>query len=58
MHLDIVNMSVCVCVCVAGVFWPTESLEKWLKTASRVTPITYPVEAIRDILLKGFCYYL
>ena len=40
-------------MCAAGVFWPTESLDEWLKIVSRVTPITYPVEAIRDILLKG-----
>ncbi|XP_065885768.1 ABC transporter G family member 20-like isoform X2 [Dysidea avara] len=37
-----------------GVLWPTESFSDWLKICSNLSPITYPVEGIRSILLKGW----
>jgi len=39
--------------CSAGVTWPIESFDQWLRVVSRLTPVTNPAEAIRSILLRG-----
>ena len=36
-----------------GVFWPTESFDKWMKYIAYLSPVSYPAEGIRDILIKG-----
>lgn len=38
---------------VAGLMWPIESYDEWLRFVSRLSPVTYPAEGIRSILLKG-----
>jgi ABC-2 type transport system permease protein len=37
-----------------GVFFPVEALPEWLKTVSRVVPMTYSLDALRLAILQGF----
>ncbi|XP_065915505.1 ABC transporter G family member 20-like isoform X2 [Dysidea avara] len=37
-----------------GVLWPIESFDKWLKIVSRLSPVSFPADGIRSILLKGW----
>ncbi|XP_065915503.1 ABC transporter G family member 20-like [Dysidea avara] len=39
---------------IGGVFWPTESFDKWMKYIAYLSPVSYPAEGIRDILIKGW----
>ncbi|XP_065909104.1 ABC transporter G family member 20-like [Dysidea avara] len=39
---------------IGGTLWPIESYSEWLDIVSHLTPITYPIEGIRSILLKGW----
>src|SRR5262249_3013096 len=36
-----------------GVFWPVERLPDVLQAVARVLPVTYAVDALRDVMLKG-----
>ena len=35
--------------------WPTEAFEDWLRIISYLSPVTYPADGMRSILLKGLC---
>jgi len=37
----------------SGALYPVESYPRWLRTISNVDPLTYGVEALRDLLLRG-----
>jgi ABC-2 type transport system permease protein len=36
-----------------GVFWPVERLPEVLQAVARVLPVTYAVDALREVMLKG-----
>jgi ABC-2 type transport system permease protein len=36
-----------------GVFYPVSALPEWLQGIARFLPITYGLEAMREVLLKG-----
>ncbi len=36
-----------------GIFWPIESLPSLLQPLARVLPITYAVEALREVIIAG-----
>ena len=36
-----------------GVFWPVERLPDILRTIAHVLPVTYAVEALREVMIKG-----
>ena len=36
-----------------GVFWPVERLPDVLQAIARVLPVTYAVDALREVMLKG-----
>lgn len=55
---DLVNACTCLCYHCIGILWPVESLDKWLNTISHLTPVTYPNEAMRAILMKGIYYFV
>ncbi len=40
-------------VLLAGIFWPVTSLPEALEAVARVMPLTYGVEALREVLVKG-----
>jgi len=40
-------------VFISGVFFPVEALPSWLQSAARLAPLTYSVEALRAIMIKG-----
>lgn len=44
-------------VFVGGVFFPLEALPSWLQPVSRVLPLTYSVEALRAVMIKGHGIY-
>jgi ABC-2 type transport system permease protein len=37
----------------SGALYPVESYPKWLQTISRADPLTYGLNALRDLLLRG-----
>jgi ABC-2 type transport system permease protein len=37
----------------AGIFWPIDSLPDALETVARLLPLTYAVDGLRQVLLKG-----
>ncbi|XP_065887981.1 ABC transporter G family member 20-like [Dysidea avara] len=39
---------------VGGLMWPTEAFEDWLRIISYLSPVTYPADGMRSILLKGW----
>ncbi|XP_065887955.1 ABC transporter G family member 20-like [Dysidea avara] len=39
---------------IGGVFWPLQGFDHWLRVVSHLTPVTYPAEAIRSVLLRGW----
>ena len=38
----------------AGIFWPLEAIPTWLRPLSYFIPVTYAVEALRAVNLKGW----
>jgi len=38
----------------SGVFWPLEAIPGWLRPVSYIIPVTYAVEGLRAVLLKGW----
>jgi ABC-2 type transport system permease protein len=36
-----------------GVVWQVEDMPGWLQPVSRVMPLTYATEALRDVMIKG-----
>ena len=40
-------------VFLCGVIWPVEQMPEYLQWLSRVLPLTYAVDGLRDIMLKG-----
>jgi ABC-2 type transport system permease protein len=38
----------------SGVFWPIEAIPHWLRPVSYFIPVTYAVEGLRSVLLKGW----
>jgi ABC-2 type transport system permease protein len=36
-----------------GVFWPVDRLPQVLEAAARVMPVTYAVDALREVMIKG-----
>ena len=45
-------------ICYIGLMWPIESYDEWLRFVSRLSPVTYPAEGIRSILLKGVSMFV
>jgi len=37
----------------SGIFWPVDSLPTVLQPVARVLPLTYAVEALRDVMIRG-----
>lgn len=37
----------------SGIFWPVDSLPAVLQPVARVLPLTYAVEALRDVMIRG-----
>jgi ABC-2 type transport system permease protein len=40
-------------VLLAGIFWPITSLPEVLEAIARAMPLTYGVEGLREVLVKG-----
>jgi ABC-2 type transport system permease protein len=40
-------------ILLGGVFWPLDRLPEVLQAVARVMPITYAVDALREVMLKG-----
>ncbi len=38
----------------SGVFWPIEAMPVWLRPVSYVVPVTYAVDGLRSVLLRGW----
>ncbi|MBN1539306.1 MAG: ABC transporter permease [Candidatus Thermoplasmatota archaeon] len=38
----------------SGVFWPLEAIPEWLRPVSYFVPVTYAVEGLRSVLLRGW----
>ncbi|MEA3558413.1 MAG: ABC transporter permease [Candidatus Thermoplasmatota archaeon] len=38
----------------SGVFWPIEALPVWLRPVSYMIPVTYAVEGLRSVMLRGW----
>jgi ABC-2 type transport system permease protein len=38
----------------SGVFWPIQAIPTWLRPVSYLIPVTYAVEAIRSVILRGW----
>ncbi|MGA1872968.1 MAG: ABC transporter permease [Thermoplasmatota archaeon] len=38
----------------SGVFWPLEAIPGWLRPVSYLVPVTYAVEGLRSVLLRGW----
>jgi len=38
----------------SGVFWPQEAMPPWLRPFSYLIPVTYAVDGIRSVLLRGW----
>ena len=38
----------------SGVFWPLEAMPNWLLPISRMVPVTYAVEGLRSVMLRGW----
>ncbi|MFW3146575.1 MAG: ABC transporter permease [Thermoplasmatota archaeon] len=38
----------------SGVFWPIQALPQWLRPLSYAVPVTYAVDALRSVLLRGW----
>jgi ABC-2 type transport system permease protein len=38
----------------SGVFWPLEAVPTWLRPVSWISPLTYAVNAERDVMLRGW----
>ncbi|MGA1847818.1 MAG: ABC transporter permease [Thermoplasmatota archaeon] len=38
----------------SGVFWPLEAIPGWLRPVSYFIPVTYAVEGLRSVLLRGW----
>ncbi|HHD16100.1 MAG TPA: ABC transporter permease, partial [Euryarchaeota archaeon] len=38
----------------SGVFWPIEAMPYWLRPVSYMVPVTYAVNGLRSVLLRGW----
>jgi ABC-2 type transport system permease protein len=38
----------------SGVFWPIEAMPAWLRPVSYLVPVTYAVDGLRSVLLRGW----
>lgn len=38
----------------SGVFWPIQAIPEWLRPFSYIVPVTYAVEGLRSVLLRGW----
>jgi ABC-2 type transport system permease protein len=38
----------------SGVFWPIEAMPVWLRPVSYIVPVTYAVDGLRSVLLRGW----
>jgi len=38
----------------AGIFWPVEAIPPWLRPAAYAIPVTYAVEGLRSVMLRGW----
>ena len=38
----------------SGIFWPVETLPPVLQAVAHVLPLTYAVEALRDVMIRGY----
>ncbi len=38
----------------SGIFWPIESLPPFLQAVAHLLPLTYAVEALRDVMIRGY----
>jgi len=38
----------------SGVIWPVSSLPEWLGPVTKTLPMTYAINALRDVMLKGY----
>lgn len=38
----------------SGIFWPIQALPKWIRPLSYAVPVTYAVDALRSVLLRGW----
>lgn len=38
----------------SGVFWPIEAIPEWLRPVSYLIPVTYAVDAVRSVTLRGW----
>lgn len=36
-----------------GILWPLESMPRWLQGVAHVLPLTYAVDALREVMIKG-----
>lgn len=41
-------------ILLAGIVWPIDTLPDWLQVIAYCLPVTYAVEAIRDVAIRGF----
>jgi ABC-2 type transport system permease protein len=53
-YQTIVQVLVFPLIFLAGVFFPVDSLPLWLQVPSKLNPVTYGVDAIRQIMLGSF----
>jgi ABC-2 type transport system permease protein len=53
-YQTIVQVLVFPLIFLAGVFFPVDSLPLWLQVPSKLNPVTYGVDAIRQIMLASF----
>lgn len=38
----------------SGIFWPVETLPPFLQAIAHVLPLTYAVQALRDVMIRGY----
>jgi len=47
------NAVAAILLLISGVYYPVETLPRWLQTIAAGSPATYVIEAMRDCLLRG-----
>ena len=47
------NAVAAILLLISGVYYPVETLPRWLQTIAAASPATYVIEAMRDCLLRG-----
>jgi len=47
------NAAAAILLLISGVYYPVETLPRWLQAVAQASPATYVIEAMRDCLLRG-----